>query len=136
MGDDERFSVKVSGIASQQFRDLKERAAKSPDSTHGKLWNAICQTVREKLPLPMVALSARHALENKKYNFANIYSCGFGRNRILYLASSEKRQVTILMTGYRKSGDAHDVYEELYRQLHGGAFDTIFLELGVAKPPR
>jgi len=137
VGDDENYKVRVSTAASIQFRELRARAEKSPNSTHAKLWDAVRKLARDKLCLPQIALSATHALENKQRNFANIYSCGLGeRHRIIYLASSKKRQVTILMMGFRKAGDANDVYEELYRRLHSGEFDSIFAELEVTRPPR
>jgi hypothetical protein len=129
--DSERFVVRVSLFAREQFREKKALAEQSPNSTHAKTWRVIRDIVNTRLCQPGVAFESTHAM---KHDLANLFRWKFGRNRLIYIASSEKRQVTILLVGFRKQGDASDVYEELRRRLKSDEFDALFADLGMAKP--
>jgi mRNA-degrading endonuclease RelE of RelBE toxin-antitoxin system len=101
--DSERFVVRVSLFAREQFREKKALAEQSPNSTHAKTWRVIRDIVNTRLCRPGVALESAHAM---KRDLANLFRWKFGRNRLIYLASSEKRQVTILLVGFRNSEPA------------------------------
>jgi hypothetical protein len=129
--DETKFVVRVSLFAREQFREAKQNAEHSPNSSHAKTWRVVREIAATKLCQPDIALEATHAMKGE---LANLFRWKFGRNRLIYIASSEKRQVTILMLGFRKEGDANDAYEVLRRRLKSGEFDQLFFDLGVAKP--
>jgi hypothetical protein len=56
--------------------------------------------------------------------------------RICWIASSEKRRVTILFISEtaRKDGDVNDPYEVFTRMVRSGQYNDFFTKLGVKLP--
>ena len=105
----------------------------------GDVNSAHCTTLR------MVddALDAlAHDPIDKKYalsgSLSNIFRIKKGRMRICWLASSQKRKVTVLYISEtpRKEGGARDPYKVFTNLVLSGQFDAVFDKLGVKRPTR
>ena len=81
-----------------------------------------------------------HDPTSKKYalsgSLSNIFRIKKGRMRICWLASSQKRKVTVLYISEtpRKEGDARDPYKVFTNLVMSGQFDDVFDRLGVKRP--
>jgi hypothetical protein len=84
--------------------------------------------------IPHDPINRRHALSGF---LSNIFRYSKGRMRICWIASSEKRQVTVLFISDtpRKAGDRSDPYVMFEQMVRSGTFDRVFSDLGVRRPP-
>lgn len=85
--------------------------------------------------IPHDPINKRYALSGP---LANIFRMKKGRLRICWLASSQKREVTVLFISetLRKEGDVRDPYKVFTDLVMSGRFDEVFDRLGVKRPTR
>jgi tRNA1(Val) A37 N6-methylase TrmN6 len=89
--------------------------------------------LEELLPRPEHALAPGTALRD---DLVPLRRVKFGRHRLVFVASREKRLAIVLLIGFRKDGDKHDVYEDVRRRARRGEFDSALAELGAASMGR
>jgi mRNA-degrading endonuclease RelE of RelBE toxin-antitoxin system len=125
--------VQMTASAEAVYKDLyqKSKVAEElghPESPHCTTFRMVEEAVKKIIPHD--PLDKDYALRG---HLSNIFRLRKGRMRIMWIASSAKRRVTILFISetLRKEGDANDPYEGFKRLFASGAFNDALKELGV-----
>ena len=116
------YQIGFTPEAQKQVDDLRERAARSPNTAHAAAWRAIECDLDLLANSDDFVQSPRH-----RCNRGSVFRTKPAvRARLFYIYSSASRRVTVLMLGFRKAGDKKDAYAELARLLKAGRFDEGF----------
>jgi mRNA-degrading endonuclease RelE of RelBE toxin-antitoxin system len=130
LADEPRLEIRYSEAAASQIAEARARGEARPDSSHATYWKALRRLLQELLPIPEHAFAPGTMLRDE---FAGLGRVKFGRHRLIYVASREKRILVVLFIGFRKEGDKHDAYRELDRRLRAGEFASCLAQVGVVK---
>jgi mRNA-degrading endonuclease RelE of RelBE toxin-antitoxin system len=131
------YTVEMTASAEGVYKSFHKKAKVAeelghPESEHCTTFRMLQQAI--KTIIPRDPLNKDYALRGA---LSNIFRLRKGRMRIMWIASSKKRRVTILFISetLRKEGDANDPYERFKKLLFtSGEFREALNELGVRIP--
>lgn len=132
------WRVLMTDSAAAVYEDMYRRAREAenrgdPTNAHCTNFNMVREAVRTIIPNDPI--NRRNALTGK---LSNVFRLHKGRMRILWIASSDLREIVILYISetLRKQGDVNDPYQIFTKMVMSGEFMDWFDRLGVKKPPR
>lgn len=108
-----------------------------PRNAHHMMLDGL-ERLSAQLAYEHICFGLDHQLRDDPHgnNLRGVLRFKFGRGRLFYIASRERRLVIVLHYGdTRRAGDpTHDAYAEMARLVRSTEFDRLFEKVGVKKP--
>lgn len=127
------LTLMYSERAREQIATFKRKGEASPETFHGKTWNALRRLLEDVISNPDHALMPKNALRD---DLRGIQRDKLGRWRVFYVVSTARGIAAVLYVGWRKEGDRDDAYAEMTRLVTGGEFDLFLEEIGLPRRGR
>ncbi|MEK6608518.1 MAG: hypothetical protein AABZ30_12735 [Myxococcota bacterium] len=131
----EPYDVRLSPRANAEWLALKAAAENAEGGVDGHTTHATIYRYLVRL-IERLRADPFHPSFRLKHDLAGIFRDKFGRMRIFWAASSERRRVVVLLFGYRKEGDRKDAYEVPRRVLRSPELAPSFEWVGARNPHR